>query len=295
MTEPNSSGLIVARHRRSVTVEDPQRNHHLAMLKGRELNPVVGDQVAWAITGDRSAVVNRIEPRSSELLRLNKRGAGELIAANVTQLVVVIAAEPPPAPGLIDRYLGGAAVQNIKALVLANKADLGRIDPALVEEYDGLGYGHLTVSAKTGSGLSELNRCLDGHTSVLVGQSGVGKSSLTNALIHEADQPTKTLSEKSGQGRHTTSTAKLFHLRHGGRLIDAPGVRDYAPYLQDEREIQRAFIEIQLASEQCRFNDCRHDQEPGCAVAAGIATGTISQRRYESFQNLVARHKSLKS
>lgn len=295
MTEPNASGLIVARHRRTVTVEDQQRNHHLAMLKGRELNPVVGDQVSWRITGDRSAVVNSIEPRSSELLRLNKRGAGELIAANVTQLVVVIAAEPPPAPGLIDRYLGGAAVQNIKALVLANKADLGPIDPALVEEYDALGYGHLTVSAKTGAGLRELNDCLDGHTSVLVGQSGVGKSSLTNALIQEAHQATKTLSEKSGQGRHTTATAKLFHLRHGGRLIDAPGVRDYAPYLKDEREIQRAFIEIQQASSQCRFNDCRHDREPGCAVLAGIATGTISQRRYDSFQDLVERHKSLKS
>ncbi len=294
MTDANRGGLIVARHRRSVTVEDRGRNHHVAMLKGRDLNPVVGDEVSWRITGDRSAVVQSIEPRRSELLRLNRRGEGELIAANVTQLVVVIAAEPKPTPGLIDRYLGGAAVQNMQALVLANKADLGAVDTSLIDEYDALGYSHLAVSAKTNTGLDELRDLLDGHTSVLVGQSGVGKSSLTNALIQEAHQPTKTLSEKSGQGRHTTSAAKLFHLARGGRLIDAPGVRDYAPYLENRSKVQQAFVEIHEAAARCRFNDCQHDQEPGCAVVDAVAAGSISQRRFESFQELLERHHTLK-
>jgi ribosome biogenesis GTPase len=103
------------------------------------------------------------------------------------------------------------------------------------------------------------------------------------------------LSEKSGQGRHTTSAARLFHLPHGGRLIDSPGVRDYAPYLKDLRQVQQAFIEIEAAARDCRFNDCQHRVEPGCAVLEGLAAGSISQRRYESFRSLAERHTQLQS
>ena len=276
-------------------MEDEQRNHHLAMLKGRQLNPVVGDWVSWRPTGDGSARVDAVETRTSEIVRLNRQGAGEVVAANVTQLAVVVANQPVPAPALVDRYLGAAAVQGIQALVVANKIDLGPIDAALLAEYADLGYGHVQVSAYTRQGLDQLAERLQGHTNVLLGQSGVGKSSLTNALIREAEQPTKTLSQKSGQGRHTTSAARLFHLPGGGRLIDAPGVRDYAPYLKDLRQVQQAFVEIEAAARDCRFNDCQHLSEPDCAVLERLAAGRISQRRYESFRSLAQRHVQLQS
>ena len=295
MPDADLIGLIVMRHRRTVTVEDKHRQHHLAVLKGRQLNPVVGDQVGWSTGAGGSARVNTVKPRSSEIIRLTRQGTGEVVAANVTQLVVVVAAEPTPAPALVDRYLGAAAVQGIQALIVANKRDLQRVDAALLAEYADLGYDSLQVSARTLAGLDQLTERLCDHTSVLLGQSGVGKSSLTNALIRDAEQPTKTLSQKSGQGRHTTSAARLFHLPQGGRLIDAPGVRDYAPYLEDLRQVQQAFVEIAAAAGDCRFNDCRHQAEPGCAVLEGIAAGSISQRRYESFRSLAERHIRLQS
>jgi ribosome biogenesis GTPase len=295
MPDVDLIGLIVTRHRRTVTVEDEQRNCHLAVLKGRQLNPVVGDQVGWSMTSDGSARVNSVKPRTSEIVRLTRQGTGEVVAANVTQLVVVIANQPTPAPALVDRYLGAAAVQGIQALIVANKIDLEPVDPTLLTEYAGLGYDYVQASAITQAGIDQLGERLGGHTSVMLGQSGVGKSSLTNALIGKAEQSTKTLSEKSGQGRHTTSAARLFHLPHGGRLIDSPGVRDYAPYLKDLRQVQQAFIEIEAAARDCRFNDCQHRVEPGCAVLEGLAAGSISQRRYESFRSLAERHTQLQS
>lgn len=294
MPDAKLSGLIVARHRRNVTVEDEQGESHLATLKGRQLNPVVGDRVSWHLGRDGSARVNAVMTRTSEIVRLTRQGKGEVVAANVTQLVVVVAAEPAPAPALIDRYLGAAAVQGMQAMIVANKEDVQPVDPGLLAEFGALGYACLRVSARTLAGLDAFSERLRAHTNVLLGQSGVGKSSLTNALIRDAEQQTKTLSQKSGQGRHTTSAARLFHLPQGGCLIDAPGVRDYAPYLQDHRQVQQAFVEIEAAAHDCRFNDCRHQAEPECAVLAGLAGGTISRRRYESFLSLAQRHAELK-
>lgn len=284
MTE---AGLVVARFRRHVMVESAANHHRvLCQLQSRGLRPVVGDQVTWRRESDEAGTVEAVDPRSSELKRIDNRGRPETVAANLSQLVIVLAESPAPDWFLLDRYLAAGELAELKNTIVFNKVDLTDSLPTALRIYEGIGYKVSPISAHEHIGLANLESMMAGERSVMIGQSGVGKSSLINALMGDSLQKVGDLSEKAGQGRHTTTTAVLHRLPGGGELIDSPGVRDYAPFIESARQVQRGFCEFVARSPDCRFDDCSHLVEPDCAVKAALADGNVSPHRYESYKRL---------
>lgn len=277
-------GLVVARHRRHVGVEDPSGARRLCQIQRRNLDPVVGDSVLW-LDAPSGAIVTEVEPRLSALVRTDKHGRPETVAANLTQLLVVASIEPAPDWLVVDRYLAGAALAGIDATLVYNKVDLGA-PPTELEAYRAAGYPVLLASARSGLGIDALAARMGEHLNAFVGQSGVGKSSLMNALLGTELQSVGELARKGSQGRHTTSTAMLYRLPDGGSLIDSPGVRHFAPHIVDPRTLERGFREFAAYLGRCKFADCRHIAEPGCAVKAAVEEGVVSVRRYQSYSSL---------
>ncbi len=261
-------------------------------LKGKTIRPVCGDLVeAQAITNEPEWLITSILPRKTELSRPDRRGRIEILAANF-DLVAVVTADAPAADWfIVDRYLAAAELINVSALVIFNKTDLGRaIETSAIEltDFAKIGYATVRCSAKTGDRLDELQRHLRDQTAIIVGQSGVGKSSLINQLIKDADQQTAELSKSSGEGRHTTVNSVMLSLPEGGVVIDSPGVRDYAPAIDSPDLVARGFRENDELGQNCRFANCRHLREPDCAVKSAVEAGEISTRRYESYRRLLA-------
>ena len=217
---------------------------------------------------------------------------------NLDQLFVVCAPKPAFDPFLIDRYLVAAELMGVNAAVLCNKQDMDELAeaqdmPRICNEYERAGYPVLWLSAKQGSGIDEVAALAKGNTNILVGQSGVGKSSILNALIPEADAAVGRLSHGSGEGRHTTSASMLHHLPGGGDIIDSPGVRDYAPHLDRDQDLSVGFLEFREPAMACHFSNCRHLEEPRCAVKGAVSLGKVSKRRYRSYILLTRRQEML--
>jgi ribosome biogenesis GTPase / thiamine phosphate phosphatase len=255
---------------------------------GRKLVIVCGDRVQCETDSHGECLVREVLPRRSSLWRSNARGDSELLAANLDVLCVVLAAAPTPDFFMVDRYLSAASSAGLEGVLVVNKADLplGPADETELTTYARLGYTVLRVGARAAVGLDALITRLAGINAALVGQSGVGKSSLIRGLADDgADALTGSLI-RDGDGRHTTTTSRRYELRGGGRLIDSPGVRDYAPSIDHLESRALGFIEIDAAAGACRFQDCRHLQEPKCAVRAAVDSGGISGRRYESYRRL---------
>lgn len=289
MPEP---ALVLARHRRHIEVELGAGDRLLCDLSSRRQRPLVGDTVEVDRTGARSGIVVSVKPRRTVLTRVDAGGRGQPVAANLTQLIVVVAAEPKVDWLILDHYLAGAELAAIAPLVLFNKIDLVDALPPEFEAYRNV----VDVIAASAKHLdrSELEPRLKGHRSALVGQSGVGKSSLINALLGDEVQDVRELTSKAKQGKHTTTSATLFRLRCGGELLDSPGVRNYAPFIAHEREVALGYREFRACDGRCRFDDCRHLAEPGCAVKDALARGTIAALRYESYAKLCALVESLR-
>jgi ribosome biogenesis GTPase len=285
-TEP---GRVVAGFGRHVLVEDAEGERHRCMISGRRLRPVCGDKVRWARPSDQSdGLVVAIEPRHNELARPSRRGRKEVLGANIDQLLIVMAPIPQPDLFIVDRYLAAAELMDAEACVVCNKGDLEQTgDPLEAGEFTRAGYAVIETSAQTGAGLEKLAALMRGKTSIFVGQSGVGKSSLINALMPGLDLATDEVSRASGEGKHTTTASVLHHLPHGGEIIDSPGVRDFAPPTMDPASVASGFREIRELVDRCRFTDCMHLKEPGCAVKAAVESGAIAARRYESYRRLV--------
>lgn len=268
-------------------------------MSGRQLRPVCGDRVEWARPRDSSdALIVRLLPRDNELSRPDRRGRKEILAANISQLIVVSAAVPKPDPFLVDRYLAMAELMRADARLVYNKMDLGRDSGAIdLEEFSHIGYPVHQLSAMDGQGLDGLMEALRGQTSILVGQSGVGKSSLINAILPGLDIATSEVSTATGEGKHTTTASVLHHLPRiessnaptlrSGEIIDSPGVRDFAPSPVPARDVVRGFREFAEPSLKCRFSNCMHLREPDCGVKEAVDSGAISPRRYESYRRLV--------
>ena len=287
------SGRVVARYRRHCLVEAENDDRVPCQIGKRSLNPIAGDMVEWQPEPDDRGIITDVHDRNSELTRIDNRGRPEVVAANLTQLVVVIAPTPPPDWFLLDRYLAAAELSNLSSVIVFNKSDLTQSPLPELEDYRGLTGAICLTSAKQSTNLEDLRLHMQGHRSVLIGQSGVGKSSLTNALLGDSLQQVRELSEKSGLGRHTTSTAALYRLPGAGELVDSPGVRDYGPYIVDARDVQQGFREFSDYAENCRFDDCAHLAEPDCAVKRAVDLGGISERRYSSFKALLDLTESL--
>ncbi len=289
MSEASALGCVVECYGRQVVVaRDDRTERRTCKLRGRKLDVVAGDRVRFEGSGaDEWLVVERL-PRRNVLLRSDSRGDEEPIAANLDQLGVVVAGKPACDPFIVDRYFAGASYAGIAPLLIVNKADLELPDADLdfIEVYARLGVPVLRVSARMKIGLDALIEQLRGKRTLLAGQSGVGKSSLTNALAGRERQATADLSSSTGEGRHTTVSSSILSLPWG-ELADSPGVRDYAPPIVPLADVKHGFPEVARLATGCRFQDCLHLREPQCAVAAAVTAGEIDGRRYESYRRLV--------
>jgi ribosome biogenesis GTPase len=262
---------------------------------GRRLSIVCGDRVRCEFDRAHDEVLAvEVLPRKTLLARANLRGESEPIVANITQLVVVVAPLPQPDFFIVDRYLCAATAAGIAGAVATNKSDLetDKIGQQEIDAYTAAGYAHVNCSATQGHGLTELRALLSGAVSVLVGQSGVGKSSLVNALLPKSQIETGGLMREE-EGRHTTTASRSYPLDSGGTLMDSPGVRDFAPAVQQLDAETLGFPEIDRRARDCKFQDCRHMQEPACAVIAAVEAGELSARRYESYRRLRRRYTDL--
>jgi ribosome biogenesis GTPase len=286
-------GRVIGRHGASLAVADRDGRLHRCTCRQHIGHPVCGDEVVWQRTGSATGVVTALMERSSVLSRPDYSGREKPLVANITQLVVVIAPEPAPSGYLIDQYLVTAERAGIDALIAVNKMDL--LDQegqtafmARFARYPLIGYPLVAISAKRAHGLDPLTERLRGHTSILVGQSGVGKSSLVKALLPDQDIQVGRLSEATGLGRHTTSAATLYWLRSGGELIDSPGVRSFRLPPLTAAEVERGFREFAPFLGRCRFKNCAHDQEPECALKEAVARGQVHPDRLANFRNMAA-------
>lgn len=290
---PEQEGLVIAHYGTQVAVESEpgvsQRCHIRANIEGL----VTGDRVVWC-EGDPTGVVVAQLDRQSVLSRPDPQGKLKAVAANIDQIFVVIAPYPEPHANLVDRYLVASEVVGIEPVILVNKTDLLEQDltlraqmSALMAIYPTLGYQVLYTSSKQ-DGLQPLHDALRGRISVFVGQSGVGKSSLVNALLPEAELRVGALSENTRKGTHTTTTAQLFHLDCGGRLIDSPGIREFGLWHMDRQDVEQGFREFRPHLGHCKFRDCRHEKEPGCAIMGALESGAISPTRLDSYRHIVA-------
>jgi len=280
-----NTGRVVAAHGRRFLIDDGE-NIVECVTRGRKSDIVCGDQVTFTMTHADSGVIEKVEARKNLLYRSDEFRS-KLIAANLDQAVVVVAAVPYFREELLIRCLVACESSDIPALIVLNKSDLPET-AALhrhLETYARLGYPQITVSAR--GDLAELQAHLDGKTSVLVGASGVGKSTLLNKLAPEANAATGEISYALDAGKHTTTNARLFHLPGGGDLIDSPGMQEFGLQHLTAAALMDAFPEIRARAGQCRFYNCRHLKEPGCAVLAAVQAGEMLPNRLRVYQSLI--------
>lgn len=297
-------GRVTRAYGRQLVVEDVAGVPHPCRTFGKDLRVVCGDRVGFLpeAAGSGVGLVHAIRPRKGVLARWSMAGQPEVLAAHVTRLVVVFAPLPVPDFHVVDRYLAAAALGRFEAVVVCTKSDLlvppARQAPAdalsaALAEYRSLGYPTFLLDTRCAAGFAELAAQLAQGTSVLVGQSGVGKSSLLNRLVPAAAAAIGEVSDSTDEGRHTTTSASLHRLPGGGEVIDSPGVRDFSPPVPDPREARLGYVEVAALGSGCRFLDCLHREEPGCAVrlavgeppAAGLPP--LSARRYASYRRLL--------
>lgn len=257
------------------------------LVPRRGMRVVCGDRVRWsAQQPGQEVLVDEIVSRRNALIRPDARGRPEVLASNLDQLLVVLAPVPAPDLFVADRYLCAGTLAECATGLVWNKLDLEGAQDQCIEEYRSAGYPVVQTSAQSGEGLDLLGLQLAGHTSVLVGQSGVGKSSLINALVPEAERAVGRLAAAGDEGTHTTAASAMYRLPGGGRLIDSPGVREFQPLVADPQQVQAGFPEIYELAPGCRFSDCQHLREPDCAVRAAVEADRISPRRYESYRRM---------
>ena len=285
------SATVIATYSRRMGLRLANGDEVNARIKGKRIKTVCGDEVsAEPIENETDWLITSINERRNELTRPNMRGQVEVLAANVDTLVVVASVAPLPDWYIVDRYLCAAELMGVNSIVVFNKTDLlagHDIEIPELQEYRDIGIPVFECSAEKGKGIRKIRKALAKQRTIVVGQSGVGKSSLINKLIEDSRQRVADISSKSGEGRHTTVNSVMIPLQRGGAVIDSPGVRDYAPALTSSSDAAIGFREIAEAAHLCRFANCRHLREPGCAVKDGVDAETISYRRYESFKRVV--------
>ncbi len=266
------------------------------LTRGKKSEVVCGDMVEIRLTGDASTdngtgaqgVIERIAPRRS-LLHRSDAFREKLIAANVTQIIVVVATEPSFSDELLARCLVAAQDQKLDVLIVLNKCDLAGATAAAHKRlvpYTAIGYRVLELSAR--QDVSALRPFLAGHTSVLVGQSGMGKSTLINALLPDAQAATREISSALDSGKHTTTHARLYRIDDNSSLIDCPGVQAFGLHHLSFGGIEQGFVEFAQYLGQCRFHDCHHVHEPGCALREAVVAEKIDARRLDLFQQITA-------
>lgn len=282
-------GLVISYFGSSVAVEVDDGQVFQCHLRRNQELPVVGDRVRFQPEANLTGTIIGIEPRHSLLERGDGHGKAKAIAANIDMLLIVMSPPPIFSEYLIDRYLVAAELLNIQPVLVLNKADLlndeTRIDAMQrLKAYQTIPYP--VVLSSIYGGLADLALQIKGKTAVLVGPSGVGKSSIIAALGGHASIVVGEVSSK-GSGKHTTTATRLYHLPEGGQLIDSPGVREFNLWAVAQKDVLKGFKEFQSFVGSCKFRDCQHMVEPGCAVQAALENGKISAERHQSYQKLM--------
>jgi ribosome biogenesis GTPase len=262
--------------------------------------PVCGDHVQLSVGDDGMAAVESIDPQRNRFLRADARGRTQVVAANLDRVLVVVAPNPMPSQDLLDRYLVAVHSLGIEPVVVVNKSELPWTEQApenmrRLDHYTQLGYTVVRVSCKGEPGIATLVPQVAVGTSILVGQSGVGKSSLVRELLPDLDIQVGELSRITGKGTHTTTTTIIYQLGDTGQLIDSPGVWEYGLWRIDEQDLALGFVEFRPFLGLCRFNDCLHQSEPGCAIKDAVAQGRIADWRYASYGRLLLQNRSLEA
>ncbi len=295
-----SKGIVISRFGMHADVESADGTTHRCNIRRTIRSLVTGDRVVWR-PGKNAAdgvnvkgIVEAVHERASVLTRPDFYDGVKPIAANIDQIVVVSAILPELSLNIIDRYLVACEAQNIEPLLVLNKIDLLDDDGmAFVNEqmdiYRQIGYPVLMVSSHTQDGLKPLEEALTGRISIFAGQSGVGKSSLLNTLLGLRDEQilTNDVSDVSGLGQHTTTAARLYHFPHGGDVIDSPGVREFGLWHLDAEQITNGFVEFHDYLGHCKYRDCKHDTDPGCAIREAVEKGAIAESRFANYHRIL--------
>lgn len=289
-------GLVVSYFGNSVAVEADNGQVFQCHLRRNQQLPVVGDRVRWQLDGNsQTGTIDSVEERQSILGRDDGKGGLKPIAANIDRVVIVMAPPPIFSEYLVDRYLIAAELLKLEPIIVVNKADL--LDEASqqalqerLQVYRAVPYAVSLSSVKIANGLTELIDLLGKKTAVLVGPSGVGKSSIISALGEDSEIKIGDVSAK-GAGKHTTTATRLYHIPQGGQLIDSPGVREFNLWPVTKQEILRGFKEFMPHTSGCKFRDCQHTVEPGCAVQQAVVDGKISAIRFASYQAFMKKAK----
>ncbi len=282
---PTEAGSVVASFGRSFVVELAGGALATCTTRGKRTDIACGDHVAVALTAPDQGVIESIAPRASLFYRSDIQRQ-KLIAANVTRIVVVLAV-PAIHHHLLDRCIAAAEYAEIPILLALNKMDLPDAAATLASlaPYRALGYEVLPLAAKID--IAPLRAALAGHVSVLVGQSGMGKSTIINRLLPDAAARVGDLSAALGSGRHTTTHARLYHLDTTSAIIDSPGLQEFGLQHVDPLELAGCYVEFRAYIGHCKFNDCRHMSEPGCAITAAVENGAVEAARLASYRELL--------
>ncbi|HAT24887.1 MAG TPA: ribosome biogenesis GTPase RsgA [Pantoea septica] len=293
-----AEGVVISRFGMHADVEDRAGEVHRCNLRRTIRSLVTGDRVVWRpALGGGKGIVEAVHERSSVLTRPDYYDGLKPIAANIDQIIIVSAILPELSLNIIDRYLVASETLGIEPLLVLNKTDL--LDDkarAFVDQqmdiYRRIGYRVLMVSSHAKAGLAELEAALTDRISIFAGQSGVGKSSLLNALLGldaavETAIVTNDVSDVSGLGQHTTTASRLYHFPHGGDVIDSPGVREFGLWHLEPEQITRGFVEFREFLGGCKFRDCKHGSDPGCAIRAAVEAGQIDISRFDNYHRIL--------
>lgn len=282
-------GIVVAAFGKRFQVELSdslyEKKRISCVTRGKKTDIACGDMVSIKLTDKREGVIETTLPRKTLLYRSNAFKS-KMLAANVTQIIIVLATQPSFYEVLLNRCLIAAEAANIKALVVLNKCDLADNDDAKqkLELYKALGYQVLSLSAK--EDISTIKPYLQGEASILVGQSGMGKSTIINALLPNESVRTQEVSHVLDSGKHTTTAAHLYHLDENSQLIDSPGLQEFGLHHLSTDELEHAFVEFRPFLGKCRFNNCKHLQEPDCAIIGAVNTNKITAERMAIYKML---------
>ncbi len=285
-TKGQLAGRVIAVHGKHSLVEVAEGRRYDCVTRGKKGGIACGDRVEILPTGADGAVIEKTLPRDNLLYR-SDRFRSKLLAANVDQIFIVTAAVPTPDPDLLSRCLVAAEAAGIAVSLVINKADLAETAPYIeqLQSYKQMGYPLILLSAK--GDVSSLRTMLTDKVSIFIGSSGVGKSTLINALVPEAEIATREISTALDTGKHTTTHTRLYHLPGGGALLDSPGMQEFGLHHLAPADLPAAFPEFRGLLGQCRFYNCRHLREPGCAILAALDEGRITRGRWHSYRTLV--------
>lgn len=283
----NQEGLIIASYGKSLLIETKEKLHYRCYCRQHLPFPVAGDEVIWCEESPQQGVVIAVKPRRNVITRVRPHHPVKPLAANITQLLIMVAPHPLPTPLVIDSYLVTAQALNIQPLILFNKMEEANPEwEKLLALYRELQYLTLTISVHQNQYLEQVTDYLQDHTSILVGQSGVGKSSLIKALLPDEQIAIAPTLSHIAQGTHTTVKAMLYHLPPRGKLIDSPGVREFQLGSLTLAQLKSGFPEITRLASQCRFRNCQHLQETACTVQIALNNGTLPLSRWQSYHHL---------